>query len=281
MSQTLDVVAIYCIVDDFIKTMINKKPSHAQKLSDSELITLALYAAHYTGGNHRKAMEQMLQAGYLSRPIDKSRLCRRLRYLRWLIGELFELIGALWMDGVAEKQYLIDSTPIAVCDNIRILRQKRWPQQCRGYQASFRRYYFGIKIQLITTHEGVPVHYLITYGCVHDNKAMQAMLFHLPAESRLIGDSAYTNRAFAQKLANAHHVCLQTPDKTNTLKRNSPELENEIAAKRKCIESVWSAIKSLFPKKIHAVTCEGFLLKVECFLLVFQLRKTTQLLLAT
>jgi hypothetical protein len=41
----------------------------------------------------------------------------------------------------------------------------------------------------------------------------------------------------------------------------------------KRIETVFSQITSLFPKHIHAVTLDGFLLKVSMFVIAFALEK--------
>ncbi len=42
---------------------------------------------------------------------------------------------------------------------------------------------------------------------------------------------------------------------------------------RHYIETVFSAITCAFPKSIHAVTYDGFLLKVEAFIFAFTLRQ--------
>ena len=41
---------------------------------------------------------------------------------------------------------------------------------------------------------------------------------------------------------------------------------------RKYVETVFSGITNLFSKKIHAVTPQGFELKIVCFLLVFAIQ---------
>lgn len=41
----------------------------------------------------------------------------------------------------------------------------------------------------------------------------------------------------------------------------------------KAIETVFSAVTSLFPKSIHACTWDGFLLKIEAFIFAFTLKQ--------
>ena len=73
-----------------------------------------------------------------------------------------------------EAIYLIDSLPIAVCDNIRIRRSKIYSgEDFRGYQASKKRYFYGLKIHLMVTQEGQPVACFLTPGSVGDVDALK------------------------------------------------------------------------------------------------------------
>ena len=53
--------------------------------------------------------------------------------------------------------YMIDSLPIAVCDNIRIWVKKYSTEDFRGYQASKKRYFYGLKVHLMVTQVGSPL----------------------------------------------------------------------------------------------------------------------------
>jgi len=46
-----------------------------------------------------------------------------------------------------------------------------------------------------------------------------------------------------------------------------------IADSRKRIETTFSQISSMFPKRIHAVTPDGFLMKVVLFIFVFTINE--------
>ena len=90
--------------------------------------------------------------------------------------------------------YIIDSFPVAVCNNMRIanckiLKEKKW----RGYTASMRNYFYGAKVQLLTTKDGIPIAFHFTSGKTSDAKAIGKMIDKLPAEASLYGDSAYTD----------------------------------------------------------------------------------------
>ena len=57
-------------------------------------------------------------------------------------------------------------------------------------------------------------------------------------------------------------IKLKAATKKNSIHKNTKEQALEINYFRKRIETTFASINALFPKKIHAVTPEGFLLKV-------------------
>ncbi|EOR96042.1 transposase [Arcticibacter svalbardensis MN12-7] len=71
-----------------------------------------------------------------------------------------------------DHQYIIDSIPIPVCQNVRISRTKICKEDqvkpSRGYHASHTLHYYGFKMELITSKAGVPVFMEITATNVHD-----------------------------------------------------------------------------------------------------------------
>ena len=95
--------------------------------------------------------------------------------------DLFYKLGVVFkylhLDGV----YVIDSFPVSVCKNVRISGSKLIRGEgFRGYNASKKEYFYGFKIHVITTGEGLPVEFLVTPASVHDNKALQRMDMDLP-----------------------------------------------------------------------------------------------------
>ena len=114
-----------------------------------------------------------------------------------------------------------------------------------------------------------PVDYFITAGSFHDSTALQAMQVTLPAGSELYGDSGYTDYEQEDLYAECDQIYLKIHRKKNSLR---PDPAWDVFLKetfRKPIENVFSQITNLFPRKIHAVTAEGFLLKLFLFLLAF------------
>ena len=69
--------------------------------------------------------------------------------------DLFDCLGMARKSLNASTEYLLDSFPVPICDNIRI-RSARLvhSEDYRGYIASIKRYFYGIRVQLLGT--GIP-----------------------------------------------------------------------------------------------------------------------------
>ena len=86
------------------------------------------------------------------------------------------------------------SLPIAVCDNIRIRRSKIYSDEnFRGYQASKKRYFYGLKIHLMVTQDGQPVECFLTPGGFGDVDALKYYAYELPDGSIIYADKAYND----------------------------------------------------------------------------------------
>jgi hypothetical protein len=186
------VVAIYCFLDDFFKK-VEQKQENGYQVSSATVLTTAMVAARFFYGNHQTAMEYM-QSHQGLRMLEKSAFNRRLHKLENTLEALFYYLSSLFKQLNVDKQYLIDSFPVAVCDNIRISRSRIVKgEDFRGKIASKKRYFYGFRVQLITTKAGLPVQYFIHPGAFVDVTALQTMDIDLPVESYLYADSGYTD----------------------------------------------------------------------------------------
>jgi hypothetical protein len=194
---------------------------------------------------------------------DKSNFNKILHKLSDIISPLFYYLSDIFKHLNVESVYIIDSFSVPLCKNIHISRSKIVKgEEFRGYNASKREYFYGFKVHLISTSEGIPVEFLVTSGKVHDNKALQMMAVDLPENSHLYADAAYLNAEEKALLEEFQQIKLKAATKKNAKERNTwaQELENKYFRKR--IENTFSELTYQFPKKIHAVTSEVFLLKL-------------------
>jgi len=261
-------VTIYCFLDDFLKVS-HPKEDVKRKMNNAEILTTAIVSARYFAGNFVKGRYYMKFHHGCNMP-DKSNFNRQLHKLSELLGYMFICLGQSLKQLNTSSEYIIDSFPIAVCKNIRIKRCKLLKNKAyRGYNHSKREYFYGFKIQVITTIEGIPTDFFIVAGSIHDITAFKAMNFELPKGSSLYADSAYTNYELEDYYKELEQVQLLVERKSNSKRADIPAMVFIKKYMRKRIETTFSEILNLCPRKIHAVTPQGFLLKVVLFICAY------------
>ncbi len=258
-------VAIYVFFDDLLKTMKYKEPKTRQT-TDAEIATTLLIAAQYFGGNIEKAISFVKGTHLMPRMLGKSRFNRRMHALAELFTDIFLQLGQVVKGLTIHDTYSIDSFPVAVCHNIRIGRSCIVKgSEYRGYCASKRSYFYGFKVHIIVTADGIPVEYTFTPGSIHDLDGMKQMPLNLPDNTTILADAAYTDYLMEEMLAD-NGIRLLAARKANAKQPHEPYIEYLINSGRKRIETAFSDMAKYMPKSIHAVTQKGFLIKIIAFI---------------
>lgn len=266
-------LAIYCLVDDLLKAMQHREDSRCE-VSDAEVITTALCAMLWFGGNFEHSRSFLHSSGMMPRMLSRSRLSRRLTRLADLVEIIFHQLGLTLKELNTESRYAVDSFPVAVCDNIRISRCRLTKEaQFRGYMASKRRYFYGVRVQVVVTVEGVPVEFSILPASLSDVAGVAELPLALPRDADVAADAAYTYYEWEDALAQMDGVRLLVGRKRNSKRRDVPAVHDYKQWLRRRIETVFGEISKLFPKKIHATTLSGFILKISLFLFAYQVDK--------
>lgn len=260
-------IAIYCLCDEVLKTLHHYEDSQRQ-MSDAEVITTAIAAALFFSGNLERARQALATPHYIPRMLGKSRFNRRLHTLTEILNYLFKVLGSVFKHLNAQSVYVIDSFPLLACDNIRIPRARLYEDEAyRGYIASKRRYFYGVRLHLLVTATGEPVEMFLVPGATADVHALEIFDFDLPAGSLVYADSAFTCYATEDLLQEAADITLLPLRKRNSKRAVPPYVAYLQNRGRKIVETVGSLIERLLPKHIHAVTAPGFELKVMLFVL--------------
>jgi hypothetical protein len=260
------IVFVYCLCDDLLKALHHREDAQCQ-MGDAEILTAAVVAAWYFGGNFARAQTFLFEQGYFARQLSPSRFIRRLHRCAHVLTSLFQVLAGLGHELNPESLYVIDSFPIAACDNIRIRRCRRYRGEAwRGYQASKRRYFYGVKIHVVITASGYPVEFVLTPGADGDAKVLKQLNLDLPEGSTLTGDKAYNDYAYEDLLGEVG-LRLIPLRKVNSKRPLEPALTYLMARARKAVETTGSRIERLLPKHIHSVTARGFEVKLGCFVI--------------
>jgi hypothetical protein len=269
MDETI--LAIYCVCADFLQALGHVEAPQ-QKMSDAEVITTALVAMLFFRGNFEAARTLLRSPWYMPHMLSRSRLHRRLHRLMDLFMMLFDLLGYTWKQLNTASVYVIDSFPVVVCDHDRIPRAKLYQhREYRGCMASKKRYFYGLTGPLLVPKDGQPVECFLTPGSYSDGRMLKAFRFDVPEGSHIYADKASNDYAMEDVLLEASHIQLSPIRKKNSTRTLPPYLTYVQHYYRKRIETVGSLMERMLPKTIHAVTAEGFELKVFLCVLAYSI----------
>ena len=271
------IIVTFCLCDDLLKAIHHQEDRQCH-MNDAEIMTTALVASLFFRGNHESARAMLKQHGYIPHMLSKSRFSRRLHRIKEIFIVLFNLLGKLWKTLNTDALYVIDSLPVAVCDNIRIRRSKIYSKEdFRGYQASKKRYFYGLKIHLMVTQDGQPVECFLTPGGFGDVDALKYYAYELPDGAIIYADKAYNEYEIEDLLQAVEHIHLLPIRKKNSKRALSPSVTFVQSYHRKRVETAGSLIEQLLQKSIHAVTSQGFELKVALFVIASSLNSYANL----
>ena len=268
----LTIVAVYTICDDLLISLGHQTHPQA-KMTDAEVMTTAIIAAQYFGGNHQRTCCVLKIHGYIPNMLGHSRYNRRLHRIPHLFQILFEYFAEISKSNNPNGIYAIDTYPVAVCDNIRISRCRLYQgKEWRGKIASKRRHFYGLKVHLMVTENGHIVEVFFTPGKWNDVQGMRYFPFDLPEGSVVHADKAYCNYGIEDALKEVGITF--KPLRKKNLKRQFPPWEVYLQHfHRKRVEVTNSLITQLLPKSIHAVTATGFELKLFLFIIATNIKQ--------
>jgi hypothetical protein len=103
-----EIIALYAITDDLLKAMGHSDDCRAV-MSDAEVITTALVAAKFFGGNHLSACTYLKEHGLMPRMLTASRFSRRLHRLFLPMLDLFDCLGMILKSINEQSEYILDS----------------------------------------------------------------------------------------------------------------------------------------------------------------------------
>ena len=107
---------------------------------------------------------------------------------------LFQVMSQTFKELNWGQEYILDSFPVPVCDNIRISKCKIYSgEEYRGYIASKKRYFYGLRVHMLITESRKPVEFYLAPGSYNDANVLQSFCFELPSGSMVYGDKAYNN----------------------------------------------------------------------------------------
>lgn len=242
---------IYCDVDDFCRTFIpewqkqqltqgEKKRNRAPRMGYSEMLCI-LVSYQQSGYRTFKWFYQRLVQAYW-RPAFPNLLSYN-RFIEVLPRLLVPLTAFMHSRcGSSQGIAFIDSTPLAVCKNIRIPRHKTFKEQA-GRGKSSTGWFYGFKLHLVVNDQGEILSFCVTPGNVDDRKRVLSLAKSLVG--KLFGDRGYISKKLAGQLAE-RNIKLVTTLKKNMKNQDIDAFDKVLLSKRSIIETINDQLKNIF-----------------------------------
>jgi hypothetical protein len=267
----VQIVTFYFFADEALKASHLHDDPQAM-MTNAEIITAVLTAARFFGGNQRCASNFLRTHRYIPNLLSESHFNRRLHRIPLCVWQkIFSNLAEHFKRHNSSNEYVVDSFPVTVCENIRIFRSKIFSgEQYRGYSANKKRFFYGLRVHLVATTKQEPVECLFAPGSENDMNVFKRFDLDLPQEASIYADRAYTSYAYEDFLQE-NGISLIAQRKTRSKRPLKGWVEYLQSYWRKRVETTFSRITAMFPKSIHAVTSKGFELKVFSFILAYSL----------
>lgn len=268
------IIAVLCIIDDTMRELGHRTHKLAG-VTDAEVLLVAVVSSMYFQNHHQNTLFVMRGMHYITKPLSLSRFSRRLHTLSregWL-EYIVELVGQLHTQGDA---FIIDSVPVPVCQMVRARRCRKVINSRRSTltRAHSRHYigrcaakkwgFFGWRLHLICTPQGVPVRFQMLPASFHDLTPIFELTFGLPKGARVYADKGYISAAIRRTLRpsakrdGVHLVAMHREG----MKPNTFEDWCDLRWYRHHVETANSQLVSMGLQRLHARTDAGFAIKV-------------------
>ena len=155
------------------------------------------------------------------------------------------------LQGEITEYLFIDSTPMAVCHNLRIHKHQVFKEYAaRGHTSTG--WFYGMKLHLLFNTKGEMIRLQITPGNVDDRTPVRDLLKGIKA--RVIGDKGYLSQALFDDLFD-QGVTLITKIKKRMKNKLMSLKDKAMLQKRGFIETIFSSLKSLGTLIHHRHRC--------------------------
>lgn len=244
------ITEIFYLIDEFCiefekttkKHLIGNKPKRKPRMSSSEVISIMTL---FHMGNFRNMKHFYL---YYVQKHMKSEFPKTVSYNRFL--ELMQnatLPMSLFLKtccmGDSTGISFIDSTPIRVCKNKRIKRNKVFNGLAQLGKSTVG-YFFGFKLHIVVNDKGELLNFVITPGNVDDREPLKNPAFIKNLKGKLYADKGYISKELTQILfLDGLHLITSI---RNNMKNVLMELKDKIMIrKRSIIETINDELKNI------------------------------------
>lgn len=240
---------IYVLVDDWYQlhgvNLLKGKAGQKPTFSDSEVMTLML-AHDYIPYPSEAQYVEFMRSNYLDlfpKLLDQSQFNRRARGLRLLVEEL----RRYW---ILQKychlcsNYLLDTKPVPVLGYKRRKGQSDFSGSANyGHCASRKMDYFGYKLVVISTLDGIPVVYDLVPANLDERLAAESVIGYLTS-CDIFADKGFIGLEWQTSIFDQTNNLIWTPKRSNQHVQNTKKLDRWLSKVRERIEGVFHEVQN-------------------------------------
>ena len=256
MTTDLDnlLIELYVLIDDHVIPAQRRRAGRPKRLTDAELVCLAV-AQVLLGARSEHHWLRMCYArlGHLfpylpHQPGYHKRLKAAAPLICATMGYLATLCPS-WADDLR----LLDATPVPCGTSRETMRRSElagWANY--GYCASHSRWYWGLKLYLLATIEGMPVAWCLADPKLGEREVAAELLGHardlgaLRENMVVLGDKGLAGKATEQFAADICGVLLARPDRKDEERRFG-----NLAGMRQWVEAIFDTCKDQLSLERH------------------------------
>lgn len=244
------ITEIYCLSDDFCKeftsalslTTLGHSPKKEPILSSSEVITIMILF-HDKGYRNMKHFYTQYVQKHLTHLFPKTVSYTRFTELMQGVNLPLAMFVKTICLGNCTGISFVDSTPLRVCKNKRIKRNKVFKGIAQIGKSTMG-YFYGFKLHLVINEKGELLNFVITQANVDDRDPLKNKRFIKKISGKLYGDKGYVSAPLAQQLF-VDGIALITGIRNN-MKNILMEMNDKILLrKRSVIETVNDELKNI------------------------------------
>jgi hypothetical protein len=240
---------VFVLVDDWYQEqgvqLLTGKRGRKPRFCDSEVITLILLMDYPPFPGETQYLG-FIRANYLElfpEMVDQSQFNRRARHLRLLVEELRKYwVGLLGV--TMRREFLLDTKSVPVVGYKRGKKRSNFAGSANyGHCASRNMNYFGYKLVMITTCDGIPVAYELVPANADERACADEVLPFL-WNSDVFGDKGFIGEDWQAAHQDTQGNHIWTPKRANQLIQNPVEFDRWLNSLRERIEGAFNELQN-------------------------------------
>ncbi|RYX84982.1 IS982 family transposase [bacterium] len=244
------------------------------KLSDCDILALAL-SAESIGIDSETYLFGKLKNDYFEQfphLIHRCNFNRLKKVFAWYLRRLNKFLADRMNE--VENVFIIDSIPVPICKIAReksskICRENFETAPDKGYSAVNKAYYYGYKLHMITSVNGVFHSMDLSKASVQDSRYLNDVKHSGLNNCTLVGDKGYLSKTYQIDLFSSAKIELKTPMRSN--QEDKKAIAPVFRKVRKRIETLFAQLCDQFMlKRNYAKSVAGLSVRITNKMLLLQ-----------